>query len=56
MTLHFSHMGLTDGLTFIISSTSEFRPARLWRPLGPPLPRWGAPRSETARYERNGEW
>src|SRR6202012_3404292 len=28
------------------SSTSEFRLARLWRPLGLPLPRQGAPRSK----------
>jgi hypothetical protein len=40
MTLHFSHIGLTDGLTFMI----PFRLLsgdRLWRPPGPPLPNRG---------------
>jgi hypothetical protein len=42
MTLHFSHMGLTEGLTFTLASLSsaDFNGPRreLWRPLKPPLP------------------
>jgi len=40
MTLHFSHIGLTDGRTFM--SPFDWSPAaRLWSPLGRPLPRRG---------------
>src|SRR5437588_12266584 len=42
MTLHFSHIGLTEGLTFTLASLSwaGFNGPRreLWRPLKPPLP------------------
>jgi hypothetical protein len=41
MILHFSHMGLTDGLTFIFPFSMD--PAtRLWPPFRPPLPRRGS--------------
>jgi hypothetical protein len=37
MILHFSHIGLTDGRTFMCPFGLD--PARrLWRPLRPPLP------------------
>jgi hypothetical protein len=38
MILHFSHMGLTDGLTFMIPFSSWVPTTRLWLPPGPPLP------------------
>src|ERR1700732_3153218 len=44
MILHFSHIGLTDGLTFMIPFGGWVPATRLWLPLRPPLPgRGGAP-------------
>jgi len=37
MILHFSHIGLTDGLTFMIPF-GWFQATWLWLPLRPPLP------------------
>src|SRR6516225_11106516 len=49
MILHFSHIGLTDGLTFMIPF-GDWVPARwLWLPLRPPLP----PRREALVRVRN---
>jgi hypothetical protein len=36
--LHFSHIGLTDGLTFMIPFRRSVPATRLWLPLRPPLP------------------
>src|SRR5947207_409033 len=38
MILHFSHIGLTDGLTFMIPFGDWLPEPRLWLPHGPPLP------------------
>jgi hypothetical protein len=38
MILHFSHIGLTDGLTFMIPFGGWVPATRLWLPLRPPLP------------------
>jgi hypothetical protein len=38
MILHFSHIGLTDGLTFMIPFGGCVPATRLWLPLRPPLP------------------
>jgi hypothetical protein len=38
MILHFSHIGLTDGLTFIFPFGDWFPAARLWLPHELPLP------------------
>jgi hypothetical protein len=38
MILHFSHIGLTDGLTFMIPFGGWVPSTRLWLPLRPPLP------------------
>jgi len=40
MILHFSHIGLTDGRTFMIPF-GLFQSTRLWLPCRPPLPRRG---------------
>ena len=45
MILHFSHIGLTDGLTFMIPFGSRVPAARLWLPLRQPLPTEDAPSS-----------
>src|SRR5579864_762976 len=34
MTLHFSHIGLTEGLTFTFVSPERWSSVRLWRPRG----------------------
>jgi hypothetical protein len=48
MILHFSHIGFTDGRTFMVPF-EEFGPvARLWPPLRLPLPRHGAHACEQA--------
>jgi hypothetical protein len=39
MILHFSHIGLTDGLTFMIPFGDWVPATRLWLPVRPPLPR-----------------
>jgi hypothetical protein len=41
MTLHFSHIGLTDGLTFMIPFGGWVPATRLWLPLRLPLPSRG---------------
>src|SRR6516225_5970555 len=41
MILHFSHIGLTDGLTFMIPFGDWVPATRLWLPFRPPLPRRG---------------
>jgi hypothetical protein len=38
MILHFSHIGFTDGLTFMIPFSGWVPATRLWLPLRPPLP------------------
>jgi hypothetical protein len=38
MILHFSHIGLTDGLTFMIPFSGYVPATRLWLPLRQPLP------------------
>jgi hypothetical protein len=54
MILHFSHIGLTDGLTFIFPFGDWFPAARLWLPHGQPLPRRGvAPMRPQRRIERD---
>src|SRR5919204_2572505 len=54
MILHFSHIGFTDGRTFMVPF-EEFGPvARLWPPWRLPLPRHGAHACEVAaRRARN---
>jgi hypothetical protein len=48
MILHFSHIGFTDGRTFMVPF-EEFGPAtRLWQPWRLPLPRHGAHACEEA--------
>jgi hypothetical protein len=37
MILHFSHIGFTDGLTFMIPFSGCVPSTRLWLPLRPPL-------------------
>src|SRR5215472_6499496 len=49
MILHFSHIGLTDGLTFMIPFGDWVPARRLWLPLRPPLP----PRGEALVRVRN---
>jgi hypothetical protein len=41
MILHFSHIGLTDGLTFMFPFGGGAPATRLWLPLRPPLPSRG---------------
>jgi hypothetical protein len=41
MILHFSHIGLTDGLTFMIPFGGWVPATRLWLPLRLPLPSRG---------------
>jgi hypothetical protein len=54
MILHFSHMGLTDGRTFMFPFWWLPAP-RLWLPLRPPLPRRGkCVQPEAHRLERDG--
>src|SRR5512132_2567962 len=58
MILHFSHIGLTDGRTFMVPFGSMTRTGRLWRPVRPPLPSPGngggtpEPRGSRARSSR----
>src|SRR6516165_12182925 len=49
MILHFSHIGLTYGLTFMIPFGDWVPARRLWLPLRPPLP----PRGEALVRVRN---
>src|SRR5262245_31868058 len=58
MILHFSHIGLTDGRTFMVPFGGITRTGRLWRPVRPPLPSPGngggtpEPRGSRARPSR----
>src|SRR5919197_4591760 len=58
MILHFSHIGLTDGRTFMVPFGWITRTGRLWRPVRPPLPSPGngggtpEPRGSKARPSR----
>src|SRR3954468_348665 len=58
MILHFSHIGLTDGRTFMVPFGSMTRTGRLWKPARPPLPSPGngggtpEPRGSRARPSR----
>jgi hypothetical protein len=53
--LHFSHIGLTDGLTFMIPFGDWVPATRLWLPLRPPLPSRGyaLPRANTLAFEQD---
>jgi hypothetical protein len=56
MILHFSHMGLTDGLTFMFPFECD-PAAQLWPPFRPPLPRRGrCLQQKTRPYERDQAW
>jgi hypothetical protein len=55
MILHFSHIGLTDGRTFMIPF-GWFRSTRLWLPGRLPLPRRGLhAQTEPSGSERDDE-
>jgi hypothetical protein len=58
MILHFSHIGLTDGLTFMIPFGACVPAARLWLPLRPPLPGRGDAllRANHLAFEQSTEW
>jgi hypothetical protein len=58
MILHFSHIGLTDGLTFMIPFGGWVPAARLWLPLWPPLPGRGdaLTRTNYLAFEQDSEW
>jgi len=55
MILHFSHIGLTDGRTFMIPF-GWFQSTRLWPPVRLPLPRRGLlAHTEPGDSGRDGE-
>src|SRR5487761_2032701 len=54
MILHFSHIGLTDGLTFMIPFRRWVPAARLWLPLRPPLPSRGHASAQANGGSRTG--
>jgi hypothetical protein len=56
--LHFSHIGLTDGLTFMIPFGGWVPAAWLWLPLWPPLPSRGDALTRTNRlaFEQDSGW
>src|SRR5471030_629584 len=54
MILHFSHIGLTDGLTFMIPFRRWVPAARLWLPLRPPLPSRGHASAQAKGGSRTG--
>jgi hypothetical protein len=54
MILHFSHIGLTDGRTFMIPF-GWFQSTRLWLPGRLPLPRRGHRRTKPGDSERDEE-
>jgi hypothetical protein len=58
MILHFSHIGLTDGLTFMIPFGGWVPAARLWLPLWLPLPSRGDALTRTNRlaFEQDPGW
>jgi hypothetical protein len=55
MILHFSHIGLTDGLTFMIPFGDWVPATWLWLPLRPPLPSRGyaLARANTLAFEQD---
>jgi len=55
MTLHFSHIGLTDGLTFMFPFGGWVPATRLWPPLRLPLPSRGyaLARANTLAFEQD---
>jgi len=55
MILHFSHIGLTDGRTFMIPF-GWFRSPRLWQPGRLPLPRRGLLAQDGAGRLRARRW
>jgi len=55
MILHFSHIGLTDGRTFMIPF-GWFQSPRLWQPERLPLPRRGLLAQDGARALRARRW
>jgi hypothetical protein len=58
MILHFSHIGFTDGLTFMIPFGGWVPATRLWLPLRPPLPGRGEALARALRRasEQNPGW
>jgi len=56
MILHFSHIGLTDGLTFMIPFGDWSPAARLWLPHGPPLPGRGHASARGAHFAQDSGW
>jgi len=58
MILHFSHIGLTDGLTFMIPFGGWVPATRLWLPLRPPLPGRGVAlaRANELAFEQKLGW
>jgi hypothetical protein len=58
MILHFSHIGFTDGLTFMIPFGGWVPAARLWLPLRPPLPSRGYALARTYdfAFEQDSRW
>jgi hypothetical protein len=58
MILHFSHIGLTDGLTFMIPFGGWVPAAQLWLPFWPPLPSRGDALSRAfgLAFEQDSGW
>jgi hypothetical protein len=58
MILHFSHIGLTDGLTFMIPFGGWVPATRLWLPLRLPLPSRGYALAQAKRLalEQEAGW
>jgi hypothetical protein len=58
MILHFSHIGLTDGLTFMIPFGGWVPATRLWLPLWLPLPCRGFALAQAKRLalEQEAGW
>jgi hypothetical protein len=56
--LHFSHIGFTDGLTFMIPFGGWVPATRLWLPLWPPLPGRGYALAHTnsLAFEQGSKW
>src|SRR5437764_13235111 len=55
ITLHFSHIGLTEGRTFTLASLSSvirWSRTELWQPLKPPLLRPGVRAGKNGRQRR----
>jgi hypothetical protein len=58
MILHFSHIGLTDGRTFMIPFKRWVPAIRLWPPLRLPLPNRGLPlrRPNSHAHGQDSRW